>query len=497
MDLTIDHSRHNYESMRWLLIGPGNLAGDFSNVPCGIAILAAILEQNGIFVRVKDYSVEPLDHDALRQFIHDNRISHVGITMMTCQAEVGYDLAKFIKKLDQNMVVVSGGIHPTIMPDESLQNDIDIVYRDEAEVSFTRSLPYILRKPLDYRELRNIKGITFLVNGESVSTPDADRITDLDSVPLPAYHLFRFPEAYPTQFLYTKGYSSNLITSRGCTGHCVFCSKHYQGVYYQSPEKVVEQFIFLRDKYHIAQIFVQDDFFSYDLNRVERICDLLIENNVNVPWVCSNTRADSVTYELFKKMKDSGCISVAFGVESGNESVRKKLGKNLRTEDIFNAVRSAKRAGLLTSAFYIFGNHCETWENALDTIEFAKKLNTDAVNFSINCPFPGSPLYTMLKKKGINLTKEWGKYRTWGKPLFTPDFLTMEQIVKLQKKAYREFYLRPSYLAKQFANLLKMKNFLMYRRGLSFLLEQYFDYKIIAKNSPIAKPETGDHETGK
>ena len=471
--------------MSWLFIAPGNLAGDFSNIPNGIGILASILELNGIPVKIKDYSVEPLNYDELKKIIIDDKITHAGITSMTCQAPVAYRITEFIRGISKDIVIVAGGIHPTILPEESLDNNIEIVYRDEAEISFTKSLPAIAKRPFDPNLLNEIRGLSFRINGKTLSTPDAERVKDLDSVPLPAYHLFKFPESYTTQFLYKKGFSANLITSRGCTGHCVFCSKHYQGVIFQSAEKVVEQFIFLRDKYNISQIFIQDDFFTYDVDRIRKICDLLIENRVDVPWICSNTRADSVTYELFKKMRESGCISVAFGIESGNEKVRKKIGKQLKTEDIFNAVKVAKRAGLLTGAFYIFGHHCETYEEALDTIEFAKRLNTDVVTFSINCPFPGTPLYKILKNKGAELSTNWGEYRTWGEPLFSTEFLSKEQIADLQKKAYRQYYLRPSYLARQVQNLLKTGNFLMYWKGLKWMLEQYFDYKVLAKNLPL------------
>lgn len=484
MNLTIDKSRTDFKGMRWLFIAPGNLVGDFSNVPNGIGILASILELNGIPVKIKDYSVEPLDYDELKKIIIDERISHVGVTSMTCQAPVAYKIAESIRGISNGIVIVTGGIHPTLLPEESLDNNVDIVYRDEAEISFIKSLPIITKKPFDFDRLKEIRGLSFRIDGKTVSTPDSERVKDLDSIPLPAYHLFKFPESYTTQFLYKKGFSANLITSRGCTGHCVFCSKHYQGVIFQSAEKVVEQFVFLRDKYNISQIFIQDDFFTYDIDRIRKICDLLIKNKVDVPWVCSNTRADSVTYELFRKMRESGCISVSFGIESGNERVRKKIGKQLKTEDIFSAVKSAKQAGLLTGAFYIFGHHCETYEEALDTVEFAKRLNTDVVTFSINCPFPGTPLYKILKNKGAGLSSDWGEYRTWGTPLFSTEFLSKEQIVDLQKRAYRECYLRPSYLARQAQNLLKTGNFLMYWRGLKWMLEQYFDYKIIARNRP-------------
>lgn len=402
------------DRFKFLFIAPGNLAGDFSNIPNGIGILSSILKMNGVFVVIKDFSVEPLDYEELKKIIIENKINIVGITMMTCQANIGYEIARFIKNLNPEITVISGGIHPTIFPEESLNNNIDVVFRDEAEKSFCEFVNILSKNDLDKKRLREIKGLSFKDGKEIIITPDADRISDLDSIPYPAYELFKFPEKYTTQFLYKKGFSSNLITSRGCTGHCVFCSKHYQGVFYQSAEKVVEQMIFLRDKYNISQIFIQDDFFAYDLDRVNKICDLLIKEKVNIPWVCSNTRADSVSFELFKKMKESGCISVGFGVESGNEQVRKKIGKNLKTEDIFNAVKLAKKAGLLTSAFYIFGHHCENWKEAIDTIRFAKKLNTDTVTFSVNCPFPGAPLYKLLKNKGYDLTDDWGKYRTWG-----------------------------------------------------------------------------------
>lgn len=484
MDYVTNPEGRPVKEMRWLFIAPGNLAGDFSNVPNGIAILAAILEHKNIFVMVKDYSVDPLDYAELKSIINQNEITHIGVTMMTCQVPVGYKIANFIKNFNETIVISAGGIHPTILPDESLENGIDIVYRDESEKSFAESLPLICKKPFNAERLKMINGVSFKNNRTVIATPDADRITDLDKLPYPAYHLFKFPEKYTTQFLFKKGYSTNLITSRGCTAHCVFCSKRYQGVYFQSAEKIVEQFIFLRDKYGISQIFIQDDFFTYDLERVNKICDLLIKDRVGVSWVCSNTRADSVTYELFKKMKASGCVSVAFGVESGSESVRGKIGKNLKTEDIINATSLARKAGLLTSAFYIFGHHCETWKDAMDSIKFAKMLNTDTVTFSINCPFPGTPLHMMLLKRGIKLSKDWGKYRTWGEPLFDTDFLNKRQIIDLQKKAYREYYLRPAYLLRQLLNLFRCGSIYMYWRGVRWLLEQYFDYRVLAKARP-------------
>ncbi|OHD69347.1 MAG: hypothetical protein A2W19_05405 [Spirochaetes bacterium RBG_16_49_21] len=484
MEFVIDKSPSDISRMKWLFIAPGNLMGDFSNIPNGIGILASILEMNSIPVFIKDYSVEDLDYDDLTKIIIDEKITHVGFTYMTCQAIVAYAIAKFIRTIKNDIIIAGGGIHATLLPDEGLNNGIDIIYRDEAEVSFVESLPFIVKKIFDYRQLSRIRGISYFHDGKMVSTTDAERITDLDAVPLPAYHFFKFPEKYTTQFVYKKGYSTNLITSRGCTGHCFFCSKHYNGVHFQSAEKVVEQFIFLRNKYHISQIFVQDDFFTYDIDRVMKICDLLIEKKVNVPWICSNTRADSVSYELFKKMKESGCISVAFGVESGDEKVRARIGKKLKTEDIFNAVALARKAGLLTSAFYIFGHHVETWDDALETIRFSIQLNTDNVSFSTICPFPGTPLYRMLKQKRVSLPEDWGKYRTWGEPLFDTEHLTRQQIVKLRKIAYRRYYLRASCIFRQIKNMFTSGTFYMYWNGFRWLLEQYFDYKILAKNKP-------------
>ncbi|MEW5691813.1 MAG: radical SAM protein [Candidatus Hydrogenedentota bacterium] len=467
---------------RMLFIAPGNLAGDFSNVPLGIATLASILLLNNVYVIVKDYSVEQLDLGELKRIIKDNNINIVGITMMTCQATVGYRIAEFIKSNFTDVTVVSGGIHPTVLPEESLKNSIDIVYRGEAEISFPKSIPYIINT--DYRGLKEIRGLTFKYNDELYTTPEAERITKLDNIPLPAYQLFKFPHKYTTQFLFKRGYSTNLITSRGCTGHCVFCSKYYQGVYYQSPERIVNDIIFLKDKYGVTQFFLQDDLFTYDIDRVIKFCDILIKEKIDIHWVCSNTRADTVTEELFKKMKKSGCISVGFGVESGNEEVRRKIGKNLKTEDIVRAVKLAKSTGLLTSAFYIFGHHCETYQQAFETIDFSIKLNTDTVTYSVNCPYPGTTLFKMDGKKIKILTYDWDRYRTWGKPVMETEFLAKDLIVKLQKLAYRRYYFRMNYIYNQIKNMIKYKNIYMYQRGFKWLIEQYFDYRRLSKYKP-------------
>ncbi len=427
-------------------------------LPLGIAYIAAILEENRLPVEVIDMNAHRMDLEELKNELIKRDANIVGITSTTPQIPMAWEIAQLSKRINPNFRVVLGGVHPSSLPEESLSHPyVDFVVRGEGEVTFLD----LIRALGEDDNLENVKGLSFRkTDGEIIHNLPRPSIDNLDSIPFPARYLFPFPEAYRSPMLKRKVFA-DIMTSRGCTGTCIFCNKSIFGHIFRarSPENVVDEIESLVVKYGVGEIHIADDNFTFDIERAIRVCDLIIEKNLDITWSCSNgLRVDCVNRELLEKMKKAGCYRVSFGVESGSDEILKKMGKRITTQQARSAFEIANGVGLTTIAFFMLGNHGETKETMEKTIAFAKSLDTDYAQFTITVPFPGTPLYKLLEKHGSILTKDWSKYGIYKEPLFETAELTKELMNKMYKKAYREFYLSPTYVLRRVRNIKSLKD---------------------------------------
>jgi len=179
-------------------------------------------------------------------------------------------------------------------------------------------------------------------------------------------------------------------------------------------------------------------------------------------------------------MKTSGCYRVLFGVESGNNQVLKKIGKDITLSEVKKAFKMAQKTGLLTGGYFIIGHHVDTPRTINQTIKFAKDLEADAVQFTINTPFPGTALYQILKNKGWLLSENWEDYQMFEKPLFFTDKLTPEFILKMYKKAWLTCYLlNYKFILKHLKKLFSGKeNFYFYLLSLKQVLKRFLGKRL-------------------
>ena len=151
-------------------------------------------------------------------------------------------------------------------------------------------------------------------------------------------------------------------------------------------------------------------------------------------------------------MKKAGCVDLRFGIESGSERVRKNIiNKKITDDQIIKAISIVKKNGLIASGFFLFGHPTETFEEMKQTIELAKRCKVDYAAFMIASPIPRSKLFDVALEEG-KIPKDIWKQVILGKmdlPVYVPEGVTIEQMEKLQRKANRSFYLRPSYLINQ------------------------------------------------
>ncbi|MBA7612766.1 hypothetical protein ES703_20006 [subsurface metagenome] len=158
----------------------------------------------------------------------------------------------------------------------------------------------------------------------------------------------------------------------------------------------------------------------------------------------------TVNRELLRKMKDAGCYSVSFGIESGSQDILDNIGKKMTLEQSRNAVKLSKEAGIFTIGFFMFGNLGENEQTMKQTIKFAKSLNPDAAQFGILVPFPGTDIRRIIEAEGKILTTRWQDYGNLsGQAIFEHGVLTKPLMEKMYRKAYREFHIRPSWIFKK------------------------------------------------
>ena len=476
--VTQDMTEKERNSMRFLLINPAKSLHQNPGMPIGFAIIGALIRDNSLFVEAIDYQVEEFSFDKLKDIIIKDKISIICLTGVTVQAFSAYKIARFIKENFLNIKIIMGGVHASAISTEVLEHGVDIVVKDEGEATFLELLSK--QFSLIPSVLKEIKGIAFMNNGEYVETPQRERITDLDSLPIPARELFKYPEHYDVTFHIVPGYSAQIVASRGCPAKCIFCYRIFRDkVVNRSVDNVIAEIIYLRDKYHIKQFDMVDEFFTFNIDWVKDFCNRLIEDKINIKWSANNTRVDSVNREVFCLMKKSGCYKVSFGVESGSPEVLKRLGKGITLDQVVTSIQIVKETGLLSGAFFMIGHHCETEEDILKTIEFAKKLPADAVQFAVNCPYPGTAMRKIFEKKGQILHNDWDQYTTWAKPVYFTDYLTPEKITWYYKKAYRENLLAPLHLKSTLHNLVRNNGeyFYLYFSGFKQVFYRYFQGK--------------------
>jgi len=421
--------------------------------PLGLTYLAAVLEKKNIDVKIFDMCLKKNDRSQLIAEIKDYSPDLVGITSVTPTFPQALGIARVTKEALSQAMVVLGGIHVTVRPEDALSHrEVDFVIRGEGEYTILE-LVEALGGERSYRE---IKGLSYKRKGKIIHNPSRPLNQDLDSLPFPARHLLN-PDDY-TLFFWKERFTS-LGTSIGCKGACTFCihSKRLLGPGFRanSPDYVVREIEEVHNQLGIRYFRIIDDNFTFDRNRVLKICDLLKEKSLDIFWDMPNgTRTDTIDKELMQRMYRAGCFNVDFGIESGDKTVLKKMGKGVSLNTMRQAVRDAKACGLIVGGYFMFGNLGDNRERMNKTIQFAKELNCHHVSFSLCTPYPGTVLWDRVEKEGRWLNRDnWAEATIFGKPTFELGEVTEELLSGYRKYALRKYYLRFGYLFSLFKRL--------------------------------------------
>ncbi|MCM8761239.1 MAG: B12-binding domain-containing radical SAM protein [Candidatus Omnitrophica bacterium] len=413
--------------------------------PLGVLYIGTVLEKDGHRVRFADIDTEGLDEQKFKTLFTEFDPDTVGISSVTPTFKDALRWAKISKSLKKEVPVILGGIHATIAPQEAIcEENIDIVVVGEGEETI-RQLCEELSK--EKPSLHSVKGIYFKKDGKSVATERRPFIDDLDSIPFPDRSLLKRPDAYMPPDA-ERLPAMTIITSRGCPGSCTFCcTKHIFSKTFRmrSVANIIAEIEGLVNGHGIREIHIADDIFTLNKKRALEFCDEVKKRDLGVHFQFMNgLRADCVDREILVALKNIGIKTVGYGVESGNDAILKRIKKNIPLDVTRKAFKLSKELGFETWAFLIFGLPGETEETIKDTITFTKELDPDFAKFLILKPYPGSDVYAELLRDNLIFNTDYDNYGVYTEPVHRLPALEPDRMIYWQKRAFREFYLRPS-----------------------------------------------------
>lgn len=443
--------RAKSDRLRFFIINPDydieRYMGKLSKVglaypPSGLLYLASYLESKGVEIRLYDAQVA---ENPLLEEIERFKPDLVGITCTTALVYSMEHTAKLVKD-NFDVPIVVGGVHPTVLPDDTLKDkNIDFIVRGEGEVT-----SHELLLALKSGRFGNVLGLSYKKNGRIIHNPPRPLIKNLDDLPYPAYNLVDFDKYKTSPDL---DFGSRLMVvygSRGCPYNCIFCANRLltKGRWrLRSVKNFVGEIDLLVKKHKSNFFFMGDNDFTINRKWVLEFCEEYKKRgHANIPWE-ANARVDQLDEELLVKMKEAGCKLIMLGVESGVQRILDLMHKQITLEQVEKAVRMIKKAGLLARASFILGMPTETHEESLQTIRFSRRLPLDQVRFAIATPFPGTELYDMAIKEGMKVD-DWTKFSlmvgyTGHDPVYVPKGRTAEEIKSLQRKANMGFFMQP------------------------------------------------------
>ena len=429
--------------------------------PLGVGYLAASVEAAGHQAAFVDAQALNIDEAETVRRVLALSPDVVGISCLTQLAAAARTTAALLKKARPDLPIIMGGAHVTSFFDSIPADmpEVDILVPGEGEQTLVELLAAMQSgAPLD-----TVKGIIHRgPDGQPVATPVREPLRDQDLLPHPARHLYEEQYYIPLPNQCRRRPATTVITSRGCPyGKCRFC---FQGGRYaapysrRSPENVIDELKQLSAR-GIREILFWDDNFCINGKWIARFCDLLDSERLNLTWTVFG-RVNTVTEEMLRRMAKSGCYSIHYGLESGSQKMLDAIKKGITLDQVRQAVKWAKRAGLEIRGSFIFAMPGDTPEIAEETIRFACELNIDWMIFYPYHPCAGTSLGETAMIEGVIAPPDAEMHQ----PVYVPKgYRDAAQVAETVRSAYRRYYLRPRYILRalwRLRNPVVLRNYL-------------------------------------
>ena len=398
-------------------------------IPTGLEYIAAYLKDTVDEVHIVDME---LDKRKFQDIINFYNPDLIGITLSATEHNQGLRLAKIAKK--NNIHTVVGGYHPTSVPDIMLSHpQIDMVIRGEGEVT--------MKELVETGTFENVLGISYKNNGKIIHNQQRPQIENLDTIPFPARHLRQYP--YKSQNRVTD--CDVIVMSRGCNGLCSFCCEPSmsQGcLRTRSPENVLKEILEMSE-YHKRKpvnVMFADPNFMGNPKQVDRLCDLLMEHELNMEF-CALVRADAMATrpQLVKKMCQVGIRRFEMGIESPNVKDLKSTKKGVSNRVHGEAVRNIRENGGRAGGTFVIGLPDQTEEEIKTFPTYAKEIGLTGAAFGIATPFPGTDFYKEIDDQSLIFETNWDNFDEMHS-VYTTKYLTKEKIEEMATYCMAKFW---------------------------------------------------------
>ena len=367
-----------------------------ANFPTGLALIAAIIREMRHNVKVLDLNALRKSEEEVKKFPFQN-YDVVCIGSLISTYKYVKRLIKLIKnKNPKGKIIIGNSL--AVLWKYLLKDGADMIVHAEGDETIKKILEKIEKK----KSLNKIKGTSY--NGKR--NPPRELVKDLNALPYPAYDLFPVEEYLKVPIDdATANPDMNMVISRGCPYNCGYCYKNFGRAYrLRSVENVLGEIKILREKYGVKAIVFVDDNFGINKNWLIEFCDKVTK--FGLEWGCM-TRVDSpiINKKTLKKMKEAGCKSIGFGLESASKKILQNMNKRTTVEQMKKAINVVRKSGLRGDGSWMFGYPGETIETAKETIRFCYKNNLP-LWWGFTTPYPETPLWDWaIKNKKIDENK--------------------------------------------------------------------------------------------
>ncbi|MHC4712271.1 MAG: B12-binding domain-containing radical SAM protein [Planctomycetota bacterium] len=439
--------------MRILLVNSPTYGAHLKSAPLGLLYIISNCRREGREFDLIDGGLFKSPWEMDREMAA-RRFDVLGISAMTHNFPEALRIASRARLANPDAVIVIGGVHASTAPEESaVQAPGCLVMAGEGEEAFDR----FLKSLEDARSPEDVPGL--VRGGEGGFGPNPVSIVeDVDSLAFPAHEMVEFPK-YTTGahgLYFRRRPFATMITSRGCPFHCSFCAKtSLTGDTWRarSPENVLDEIELLTKRHGIREIHFEDDNIALNEERLVEICEGLLRRGIDITWKCPHgIYASHLTNDTFALMARSGCYSLSFGVESGNDEILARAGKKSSSAETARAIRSASRAGIQCVGFFILGLEGETEETIRQTISFAKSLPLDAAQFNLCVPFIGTPIRQTYARLGYLAEADLSDFDVDHAVINLPG-LPARTLKRWRLRAFLQFYGRPGVFFRNLKNL--------------------------------------------
>ncbi len=394
--------------------------------PVGIAYVSAYLKahEHNVYTANLEF-FEETTPDALKKLISEHSIDVLGTSGLSRDYKRVKDLIDTARAIKPDLLVVVGGgiISGDPLPAmTALEADIGVIGQGEITM---HELASALDNGLSYE---NIPGLIFKSSDRYVTTSVRQDIKDLDDLPFPDYDGFAYAE-FMRQINYSVAY---VTASRSCPFKCTFCF-HPSGDKYRkrSLDNLFLEIDYLVSTYKVKALSVNDELFAPKRDRVVAFCKRIAKYNIG--WGVQ-LRVSDVDEELLKLMRDSGCKSISYGIESADDRVLASMAKKITLAQIENALKLMYDTGIDIQGGLIFGDAAETMDSVRNSLKWYNDHAHYALDLNMILIFPGTGLYKYAFARGI--LKDGVKFLTDGCPLINVSKLSDQEYKDLASNLY-------------------------------------------------------------